>query len=65
MKLSLTLSSYLTQNYLINTLAMLLGLLSIIYLFDTVELIRRASKVEGLSFILILQMGLLKLPEVG
>ncbi len=64
-KLSMTLSRYMAKNYIINTLAILLGLLSLIYLFDTVELIRRASKTDALPLSLVLQMGLLKLPEVG
>jgi lipopolysaccharide export system permease protein len=46
-------------------LFLLMILLGIIYLFDTVELIRRASKREDVPFGLILQLGLLKLPEVG
>lgn len=65
MKTGLTVSRYLGTRYLINTLAILLGLLSLIYLFDTIELIRRASKNDSLPFSLVLQMGLLKLPEVG
>ncbi|MCF6320014.1 MAG: LptF/LptG family permease, partial [Proteobacteria bacterium] len=44
---------------------LLVGLFAVIYLFDTVELIRRASKRGDIPISLILQMGLLKLPEVG
>jgi len=44
---------------------MIVGLLAIIYLFDTVELLRRASKKDGLPLSAILEMGLFKLPEVG
>ncbi|MAE51196.1 MAG: LPS export ABC transporter permease LptG [Micavibrio sp.] len=60
-----TLSRYIARNYFINMIFLLLILLGIIYLFDTVELIRRTSKKEDISFGLVLQMGLLKLPEVG
>ena len=42
-----------------------MGLLSVIYLFDTVELIRRASNHDDIPIATVLQMGLLKLPEVG
>lgn len=35
------------------------------YLFDTVELLRRAAKFSDVPFSLVLQMGLLKLPDVG
>ncbi len=65
MKITPTLSSYLAKKYVINLLILLGALLTIIYLFDTVELIRRASKHADVSMILVLQMGLLKLPEVG
>lgn len=65
MNVSITLSKYLARSYIINTVFLLLGLLSIIYLFDMVELIRRVSKTSDVPFALIFQMGLLKLPDVG
>ncbi len=65
MKITPTLSAYLAKKYVINLLILLGALLAIIYLFDTVELIRRASKHADIPIILVLQMGLLKLPEVG
>ncbi len=64
MKISPTLSRYLARTYIVNTLFLLLALLGVIYLFDTVELMRKASKLD-VPMPLILQMGLLKLPEVG
>ncbi|MGB0719883.1 MAG: LPS export ABC transporter permease LptG [Bdellovibrionales bacterium] len=60
-----TLGRYLSLLYLRNTLFLLCVLLGIIYLFDTVELIRRAAKFDGVPISLVLKMGLLKLPEVG
>lgn len=65
MKITVTLSNYLAKRYTINLLLLLIGLLSIVYLFDTVELIRRASKQADIPISIVLQMGLLKLPEVG
>lgn len=65
MKTTLTLGRYLARTYTVNTLFLLGALLGLIYLFDTVELIRRASKVDQVPFMTVLQMGLLKLPEVG
>ncbi|MCK5285499.1 MAG: LPS export ABC transporter permease LptG [Alphaproteobacteria bacterium] len=65
MKITATLSRYLAKTYFINTILLFMALLAVIYLFDTVELIRRASKQDDVSLILVLQMGLLKLPEVG
>tara|TARA_R110002126_G_scaffold13118_4_gene57073 strand:+ start:227349 stop:228446 length:1098 start_codon:yes stop_codon:yes gene_type:complete len=60
-----TLNIYLAKNYLRNCIGLLLVFLSIIYLFDSVELIRRASKFEDVGMPLILHMALLKLPEIG
>lgn len=60
-----TLSFYLMRHYFLNFMMMLMGLLAVIYLFDTVELLRRASKVENIPLSTVLSMGLYKLPEVG
>lgn len=65
MKITKTLALYVTRKYVLNFLIILGGLLSIIFLFDMVELIRRGSKFSDVPFSLMLQMGLLKLPEVG
>ncbi len=65
MKITATLNRYLARNYIINFLLLLCALLAIIYLFDTVELIRRASKRDDIPLGLVLHMGVLKLPEVG
>ncbi len=65
MSYSPTLSRYLAKSYLKNMLVFLLILLGIIYLFDTVELLRRASKQDSVGFGLVALMGLFKLPEVG
>lgn len=61
----LKLALYLSQRYLINFLFLLTGLLAIIYLFDVVELLRRAAKVDNVALSMVLLMGLYKLPEVG
>lgn len=60
-----TLSRYLAYTYAVAFLQLLAILLGIVYLFDTVELLRRAAKFENVPFTLVLQMGLLKLPDVG
>ena len=65
MNMTLTLCRYLARTYILNMIILLFALLGVIYLFDTVELIRRATKSEAVPLGLILQMGLLKLPEVG
>lgn len=65
MSMTATLSRYIAALYLKNTLFLLAALLAVIYLFDTVELIRRGSKITDLPLSLIFKMSLLKLPEVG
>jgi len=65
MKITATLSRYLARTYFGNMLLLLFALLAVIYLFDTVELIRRASKHADVPLSLLLQMSALKLPEVG
>lgn len=65
MKITKTLSSYLAKRYLTNLFVLLMALLAVIYLFDTVELIRRASKHGDIPISLVLQMGIFKLPKVG
>lgn len=65
MIISSTLGRYLAGSYLKNLVYMLLILLGVIYLFDTVELLRRASKHDEVPLRIVLQMGLYKLPEMG
>jgi len=65
MKITPTLFRYLMRTYLGHVAMLLIVLLGIVYLFDTVELLRRAGKYEGVSAGLVLQMSFLKLPEVG
>lgn len=60
-----TLSRYLARIYVLNLLALLGILLCVVYVFDTIELLRRASKRDDVPLSLVLEMGLLKLPEVG
>ncbi len=60
-----TLSRYLARTYTVSFFQLLGIMLGIVYLFDTVELLRRAAKFENVPFTLVLQMGLLKLPDVG
>jgi lipopolysaccharide export system permease protein len=60
-----TLSRYLAATYTVAFFQMLGVLLAIIYLFETVELLRRAAKFSDVPLSLVLQMGLLKLPDIG
>ncbi len=65
MKIAKTLGGYLARTYFANMLLLLCALMALIYLFDTVELIRRASKREDVPLSLVLQMSALKLPEMS
>jgi lipopolysaccharide export system permease protein len=60
-----TLFRYISRNFTVNCVSLIGILLCVIYVFDVVELMRRASKVEGVPFESILALGLLKLPEAG
>lgn len=60
-----TLARYLFGQFLLHFIGLLAGLLLIVYIFDTVELLRRAASVPDLPLTIVLQMGLFKLPEVG
>jgi len=59
------LSRYLTRLYLFNFLGLLGILLGVVFLFDMIELLRRAGKHEDVPLSLIFGMGLLKLPDVA
>lgn len=63
MRISLTLSAYLMRQYAFWLLAMFLALSSVVLLFDTIELLRRASGRE-IDTVTVLQMSLFKLPEL-
>ena len=65
MRLSRTLSLYIGRQFLFWFLVTLGGLLAIVLLLDTVELLRRAANKPAAGFDVVLGMGLLKLPEIG
>lgn len=65
MKISKTLSRYLAYSYLKNMLFITAAMLAVLYLFDVVELVRRASHSENVSLGTVFQMAFLKLPKEG
>jgi len=65
MKITPTISLYLARAYATSFIFMLGLLLGIVYLFDTVELLRRAGGRADMSLGLVLQMSFYKIPEVG
>ncbi len=65
MRISLTLTLYIGRSFLASFFAVFVVFLCIIYLMDTVELLRRASSHENVGLGLVFQMGLMKLPFMG
>lgn len=65
MKLPSILNRYLALHFLRMFLIVMGVLLTIIYLFDTVEILRRAAGKDPIALSVAMQMALFKLPEVG
>ena len=62
---SVTLLKYLGRQYLISFLIVISVLLLVIYLIDTMELIRRAASHPEVTFAQIAKMSFFQLPDVG
>ena len=65
MRVSTTLSLYIGRHFLFNFVALFSLFLGLILMFDTVELLRRAASKPHVSFGLVIEMALLKLPHMG
>ncbi|MEA1652297.1 LPS export ABC transporter permease LptG [Nitrospirillum sp. BR 11164] len=65
MRISPTLSVYITRQFVFWFLIILGGMLALVLLLDTVELLRRAAAKTDATFQIVLSMALLKLPEIG
>lgn len=57
-----TLFRYISRNFMLNLTGMLFVMLGILYVFDNVEMIRRAAQHNSLSFHLVASLSALKLP---
>lgn len=60
-----TLGRYFARKFLINFLILSAILLGIVYLFDTIELLRRAASFQNVPTYIVFRMGLLKLADTG
>ncbi len=60
-----TLSRYIGRQFVLWFCLLMVILLSIVLLLDVVELLRRAGTKPNVTFGLVVQMALLKLPEIG
>jgi len=64
MRLSFTLSAYIGRQFAVRFGAVLLSLTAIVYLFDTIEMMRRASSRPEVTLSIVLQLSLFKLPQL-
>ncbi|MBM3572112.1 MAG: LPS export ABC transporter permease LptG [Alphaproteobacteria bacterium] len=65
MRLSLTFSIYIGRVFLFWVAEVFASLLAIIFLFDTIELLRRAGTKEDTGLDIVLQMALFKMPHMA
>jgi lipopolysaccharide export system permease protein len=64
MRLSPILSAYIGRHYLLAFLGALAVICGLVLLFDVIELIRRAAGKQNVSLLLVIEMALLKLPQM-
>ncbi len=64
-RLSTTMSLYIGKHFLASFFAIFLGLMALILLVDTIELLRRAASKPHVDFPMIMEMALMKLPHMG
>ena len=65
MRISPTLTRYIARHFFINFAVVYAALILIVYLIDSLELLRRASKHPDLSVGILFQMSFLQLPQVA
>lgn len=65
MRVSSTLSYYIGRRFLLDFLLLITLFIFLIFMFDTVELLRRAASKPNVSFATVVGMSLLKLPHLG
>jgi len=64
MKLSATLSAYFGRQFIVWVLGTFLAIMAIVFLLDLIELLRRAADKDA-SFGVVLEMAVLKAPQIG
>jgi len=65
MTASATLFRYILRHFLANFGALVMILFGLVFIFDVIELMRRAARAQDISINVVLMMAALKLPEVG
>jgi len=64
-RLSMTLSTYISRHFLVWFCTLFVMFLSLVLLFDTIELLRRSASRPEVTFGMVVEMALLKLPHMG
>ncbi len=65
MRISPIMSIYVGRQFLVSFITLFSLLLILVFLFDVVELLRRAASRSDVGFALIIELALLKLPKIG
>jgi len=64
MRMSSTLFAYIARQFFYAVAGVFAGLLAVIFMFDIIELMRRATGKEMVTFLVIVQMAVFKLPKM-
>lgn len=65
MRVSSTLSIYIGRQFLVCFAGVLLGLMAIVFLFDVIELLRRAAVLPNATLLAVVKLSLLKQPKLA
>ncbi len=65
MRLAPTLSLYIGRHFLTHFIVLMAVFLGLIFLIDSIELLRRSANKESINVFVVLQMALMKLPHLG
>ena len=65
LKLSATLSVYFAKQFTMYVLCMFIAITAVVYLVDTIELLRRFASKDNLNVLLVIKMAALKAPEIS
>lgn len=65
MRVSTTLSFYISRRFIWSVVGLYLSFLALILIFDAIELLRRAASKPDATFGLVVEMAFLKLPHMG
>jgi lipopolysaccharide export system permease protein len=65
MRISSTLSLYIGRQFLVCFAAVLIGLMAIVFLFDVIEMLRRAAVLPSATLLAVVKLSLLKQPKLA